>query len=568
MLTKNNLVLSLLVFLGIILFVFRSLVINISTNLIDWYDYPLVVWIISQNVDKILALEFSNFFTTNAFYPLTFTLLFAENLIVPSLLAVPFSLFTNNQILVFNLVFLLTFLLNYISLYLFWDKLFKNAILSFLGALFVIFSPFFFNQLGHFQMMSYWPFFFGFYFILEYKERGRNINLILAGIFAVAQFLSSVYLAIYFLLSVALYYFIQFVFENKRWATIKSLVTVFLTFLIVGSVFIKGYLYMKTLHEIERPYGEFVTYSAHLTDYIFTKGSNALFYDIPLIEKWNVYNKHGIGETASFPGFLLTSLFIFGLLRFSFPKKRLSIALNLDKERSFFISLVLIGFIFSLGPRLSVNGAFVDIPLPYHLFLKSIPLLESIRVAARWSFLLYAGVAYFALTYLKKRYSLSLLLIVFVFFTLEYMPLRIQTHSEVYIEKADVVLNEICDEEKKVVLEIPVTHLYAKGGPITGLNYISKTVLASSHHGCYLVNGYAGFDFPYLQKLQDDIYTAAHEGDVNKLYRILSARNVDLVIFNKTFITDENLLATEDLLIAMEQHSHFSKITHEIYLLK
>ena len=149
-----------LCFLFLFGFVFRELLFNISTHLYDWGDGPYIIWVIFQNIQKIKSLDFLHFFDTNAFYPHKMTLLFSDILLPQSLIALPFSLIIKNPIFVFNIVFFITFIFNYCGAFLLWNKLFKNTLLAFFGSLLVVFSPFFHLQLGHFQMMSYWPFFF------------------------------------------------------------------------------------------------------------------------------------------------------------------------------------------------------------------------------------------------------------------------------------------------------------------------------------------------------------------------------------------------------------------------
>ena len=190
-----------LIFLIIFVFVFRSLILNLTTHLLDWLDYPLVIWIIHQNLEKITALNFANFFNSNAFYPHTHTLLFADSQLPQTLIALPFSFLSKNPILVFNFVFIITFILNYFSSFLFWKTIFKKKYLAFLGALLTVFSVFLHLEISHFQMLSFWPFFFSLYFLLKQKDNERLKNIFLAGLFLAIQFLACVYLGIFLWLS-------------------------------------------------------------------------------------------------------------------------------------------------------------------------------------------------------------------------------------------------------------------------------------------------------------------------------------------------------------------------------
>lgn len=60
----------------IFIFVFRNLLVNFKTDLILNGDYLFIIWQMYRNINKILKLDFANFFETNAFYPNKLTLLF------------------------------------------------------------------------------------------------------------------------------------------------------------------------------------------------------------------------------------------------------------------------------------------------------------------------------------------------------------------------------------------------------------------------------------------------------------------------------------------------------------
>ncbi len=176
---------------------FRSLLLNLSTNLVDWRDYAYVTWVINQNISHLKSLDFPNLFNTNAFYPYTQTLFLSDTLLTPSIIGVVFSFFTKNPVLNFNLVFISTFILNYISVYLVWKKIFKNSLISFIGSLAIVFSAFFYIEIGHFQMQNYWPFFLAIFFLIDTDIRKLKLKSLLVGIFLAIQFLASIYLAFF-----------------------------------------------------------------------------------------------------------------------------------------------------------------------------------------------------------------------------------------------------------------------------------------------------------------------------------------------------------------------------------
>src|SRR3989344_2048601 len=259
-----------LFFLTLFAFVFRSLLLNLSSALIDWRDYSLMLWIIFQHIDKIIHLNFTNYFSTNAFFPHPYSLLFSDLLLPQALLTLPLYLLSNNLVLSFNIVFVLTFILNYFSSFLFWKLLFKKDSLAFFGSILLVFSPFFHMELSHFQMMSYWPFLFALYFLFRNETIRRKLNIILIGLFLSIQFLSSVYLAIFLITTIVFYFLISLVSNKKLKLDLINFVLIFSIFILLCGFFIKGYSDMKQAYYLKRNLEEYINYSAQISDYVFS----------------------------------------------------------------------------------------------------------------------------------------------------------------------------------------------------------------------------------------------------------------------------------------------------------
>ncbi len=247
----KNQIFHLTCFLAIFFFVFRNLLTNLTTNLIDWRDYLLMIWIMSQNVLKIQHLNFINYFDSNTFFPHKYALLFSDLLIPQAIISLPFFIISNNLILIFNLAFILTFILNYISSYFFWRILFKNYLVAFFGSLFIVFSPFFHITLDHFQMLSYWPFFFSLFFLIRYEENKNIKNVLLCSLFLAIQFLASVYLAVFLIFSIEIYLLLNLMTTKRIKDFLKINLIVFITFFAIDGVFIKGYIDVKNYYHIK-----------------------------------------------------------------------------------------------------------------------------------------------------------------------------------------------------------------------------------------------------------------------------------------------------------------------------
>ena len=370
--------------------------------------------------------------------------------------------------------------------------------------------------------------------------------------------------------SILLFYLSQLLFRNKKIEPLKHFLTIFAIFILIDGIFIKGYLDTQKTYNIHREPREYIQYSAQLSDYVFTNPIRSVIHQSKILQKWNYFDKNG-STKAAFPGFLLFTLVIFGLFNFKKNKELFKITLNVNKEKLFFLGLSFFGLLFSLGPRMSFNGKYVEIPLlPYYLLLKFVPFLNSVRAPVRWSFLFYFGLIYFSLAALfrinqKKIHFKLLIPVIVVIFTLEYLPINIQTHSESYINNQYEILKGLCSEKPQVLLEIPVTHMSAGKNIGEGLNYITKVELASVYHKCFLINGYSGYDLPSLFSLPNQLDKLVGQGDSYSFFELLKEKKATIVKLNKDLM-DENLSKSyEKLLLKLSQEGKLEKLSDKLY---
>lgn len=521
--------------------IFKDLIVNVSTNLIDWRDYSYLTWVVNQNLTHLKTLDFQNLFNQNAFYPYKNTLFLSDTLLTQAVLGVPVSFFTNNPILIFNTIFVTTIFLNYISSYLLFYKLFNKKLVAFVGGLSMVFSPFFFTQIGHFQMQSYWPFIFALYFVLK----GKNV---LAGFFLVIQFLASVYVAFFGLVAISIFFAVKTVKEKKLKNSLIKLVMILITFLLLGGVFINGYLSSKRSFEIQRNVGEYLSYSAKLSDYLFPK-QNGIFYQNRVVKKILTYNSHHLGETASFPGFFLGLFFILGLIKFRNSKSEFSLLFSSNLLDLFFLAIMIVGFIFSLG-------------YPYIPFVKFLPFFDTIRGVSRWSFLFYFGVVYFSMKFISKIDRAWVLSIAAIFLILDVLPTPITTIQDRYLNKNDEALKGLCSKEKAIILEIPVTHFDSGENIAEGLTYITKRLLATSYNNCTLVNGYSGYDLPSIQNLMNDLQQAKTPND---FYVVVKASGANYISVNKSVLPQNLYTNIETQLSSLERNKKLIPVGDGVY---
>jgi len=550
-----------ILFVVVLLFIFRDLVGNMSTNLPDWRDYAFITWITNQNINHIKTLDFANIFNTNAFFPYTNTLFLSETFFTLSLVGLPISLFVKDPIILFNLLFLLTFVLNYASLFLFWKKITKSEGVAFIGSVATVFSPYFYAQFGHFQMITYWPLMFSLYFLVDSKRNKKKLFLV--GLFLAIQFLASVYLTYFLCVAILLYLFFDFLKNRNIKSVLVSFFIIFSLFLALDGVFIKGYMNTQKYFGVKREYGEYVGYSAHLTDYLFPRQQSYL-YNNTFFKKWNAYNKHNLGEVASFPGFVLTITALLGIFGFKNSKYSLVVIFKKEAERYWFLSLVAIGFLFSLGPRLNFNGVYSGIPTIYTLLLK-IPFVEAIRGLERWSFLFYFGLTYFSLLYIKTIKKRYVLFIVLTILLLELAPFKTLTYAGSYINNNDEVLRDICSIQKTAILEIPVTHFDTTGSIAEGVSYITTRELATLYNHCHLINGYTGYDLPSIANTKNQIYESIASKDSQGFYKTISESGAQILVLNRKNLLPETITTFNKFLLELVKTSQLKPLGKDVY---
>lgn len=530
----------------------------------DWLDYPFTIWTINQNLDKIKTLNFLNFFNTNSFYPHKMTLLFSDVLLPQSLIALPLSYLFGSPILVFNIVFIITFVLNYLSSYIFWKQIFKKDLIAFFGSLFIVFSVYTHYLLVHFQMLCFWPYFLSLYFLFKNEEKKDIKNIFFVGLFLSVQFLTSSYISIFLIFTIFVYFILKLIFSHLNRETFKNLFLIFFIFALIDGVFIKGYIDVQRHYGIKRDIGEHINYSAHVTDYLFSTHIKSAVHQSSLLTRWNSFDKHRNGENMGFPGFLLIGLSLLGLFKVIKSKTEYRVGLELASDELFFFTLAIAGLLFSFGPRLNFNGSYVHIPSIYALFIK-IPPFNLVRSLARWGFIFYFGLAYFALSFLDRIKKREIFFLIFIFFILEYLPFNLQAHKEEYLNSQYTLLKNICKREKKVLLELPVTHFSAGKNIIDGLNYISKVQLAGVYHKCYLVNGYSGFDIPTLQLLQGKVDFFLDQMDINEFTSLIKKNGINIVKFNPEAAPKDRADSYLKFMKVLNTNLNFKKISQSAF---
>jgi len=506
-----------------ILFYWKNILLGISTKLIAWNDEPFVIWVLQNNIKHFRTLDFAHLYETNALYGFSNSLSFAEHLFFPSLIVTVLSFFISSPIAQFNILFILNHILIYVCAYILLNRFTKNMWALTIGSFFFAFCPYFFTQVGHSQMVFYWPLLLSLYFLLAPKITIKT--LIATGVWAGLQFLSSVYLGIIALFIITLFYFVQAIFKKRLPDVCRELGIVILVFFIVSLVSIIGYVRMNLQYHPQRDYGDYVTFAANTTDYFFTHNQNSLLQKALFGKVATKYDKHTVGEMAAFVGVFPLLCIILYFFKFVRVKKMIEFKIPFDETKLFLFLLILCGFIFSLGPRLNVNGYYTGIPLPYHILLKIFPPLGIMRAVARWYFLMSLASGIIVVicidklllvsAFVKKGVIISVLL--FLAMYIEFYPSPIGASSKIWITPTTRFLRAQCAHSPAPLLEYPFEISDTQNHRVENLRYRTEILLASTQFACPILSGFSGYEPPKNLQFQSQLLNAKSTNELEIL---------------------------------------------------
>ena len=539
----------------LVFFYWKNTLFNISDHLYDWNDTLYFIWLIQNTIHNVTSFDFNHLYETTAMYPFKFSLSFGEQFLFPSLIALLISQFNQNPIFQLNFLLVLNHILIFVSFYLLVSLFVKNFWSKIISSFYFSFSPYFFAQLVHFQMVFFWPLLLSLFFLFKDKDSKKTgkKNLLFSGLFLGIQFMSSVYLGTMGLLAIVLFFAIRLFFERKFISLAKQAVILLIVFLLTAGISIYGYMLAKKEYGGKRDIREFIIYSAHLSDYIFpVRNQTSFLYQNPIFVRWNSLDHHNLGEKASFIGILPSVIIFLYLLRCKKDKNILCLSVNLNKFTLFLVTLGVISFIFSLGPRLNVNGSYLHIPLPYHLVLMNFSLIEFLRALARWfsmvslttALLIALGLDKFFESLTKKISPKSIFvigLLIFILFIIEFYPKPLSVSSKQWWDKSyEYMKSELCINKRPAVLEYPFVYRNYDGNIIKDLQYKMVILLASTQHSCKILSGFSGYEPPEYIKIKEQLDNNGLDENDLKLMRKLGFNYIKL---NKFAISEEERIS-------------------------
>jgi len=370
------------------LFIFTPYSLRIKTSLPNSIDPVFYAWNLMHNYTSA-AHGFKNLLDTNIFYPERNTLALSDTLFAQTVFVSPILALTHNPVLAENLYILATFPLAAVSMFFLCLYLTKSPWASALSGIFYAFSIPRIGQIGHIPALSSQWLPLVFLFLIRWIREGKFRYLFSMFFFFLLSITSTVYFAIFLIPLAPVIIFFEL--KKERVFTIfRQLLILLVPAIIILGIVLFPYIRLRMDYPgIRRSLDDAARLSATPIDYLSVLPTSWLA-DIGFPTNTN--------ERALFPTFTLIILAIMSLRK-----------INL----SFFLLAIFAG-ILSLGPY------FGTVKLPYYYLYKIFPLLESIRVPARFSIFVILGLSVFAsYTIAKLEKRKELIIIIFLIFLTE-----------------------------------------------------------------------------------------------------------------------------------------------------
>ncbi len=376
-------ILALIAYILLAIVLTYPLVLDFATHVVgDGSDDPALAWNLWWVPFSILNLGKSPLYTDYMFYPIGLNLAFYTLTYLNAFLSVPLQ-FAFNLVVAANVNLLFSFAVSGFGAYLLVKYLLQNSESSSLaafvaGALYAFSSnKFLYASLGQFNIASsHWiPFYILFLVKLTHARSTYHVSRItfygfLLGLFLLFQALSEFIFASFLIIFTALY-LMYWLIANRH--HLSSLSSQLLSLLVAAFTFTIPMLpILIAMIQDMVTEGDFIQSGLGFAD-VFS--SDALGFFVPghlhpIFGELEKAQFHFAYTNFAYLGFVALALALLALWKI--PRVRI--------WGIFGAIFVLI----SLGPVLRVNGARLDLPLPFDLLLE-IPLVKGNRYPSRWS---------------------------------------------------------------------------------------------------------------------------------------------------------------------------------------
>jgi signal peptidase I len=463
-------------------------------------DSGLIVWVINQTVLKIPS-DIGNIFNGNIFYPYKNTLAYSDMLIVSAILSyLPVKItgepvFANTFTLVSGQILTITII------YLWWREISGNTWSSLIAALSFGLSQIRFVYSAHLQMWNMQWFLLSAYFFWKFDRSKKRYLFYLALLFAVIQAWESLFpLVLILLVDIVVAHNDLQTLVKKYW---RHFILIFSLFIILTFPVLSTYFQVAQEFSYVRPIREVAHFSMGVDELLGDYFSPALFglFIFVVVAKWKTLVKN-------------------------------------KKELIWIMVVLVVSFIFALGPVLKWQGSTVKIfsnifiPLPYGILYYVFPFLKAFRTASRYIWLTgfaMSGIIALGLKEFNFRKN-KLALLAFFAIPIIFSGKITQIYKIPSKSEYPSVYSWLKEQPGDVILELPI-YTWANGD-ITQKE--TNRMIFSLYHGKKLVNGYSGFFPPEWLDFVAKINRNFPNDETDEL---LHKRGVNYIVVDKQLIT-------------------------------
>jgi hypothetical protein len=302
----------------------------------------------------------------NIFHPLRYTLGMDEPVLGTTLLVLPLALFTDDAVLLYNVVRLLTFVFSALTAFWLAGELGAGEWIALLAGALFAFSPIRTDQVAHLSTLGtqWWPLVL--LFTIRFAKQGRAKDALLAALFFVLAFLACGYHGV---IAAAVLPPALLVLFWGRWQRLKLGA---LAAVLAGLALLPVYrMHQKALEPERYARGteETILYSAPVESFLATNSWNRIYGEVTDAFRAS-------GPNNLFPGLVVPGLVVAGLVALRRKGEWPS------REAWALAALLVAAALVALGPRVRAFGADLG-PGPWALLRETIPLFQMIRVTSR-----------------------------------------------------------------------------------------------------------------------------------------------------------------------------------------
>lgn len=417
----------------------------------------------------------------NIFHPLRYTLGLDEPVFGTTLLALPLALFTEDAVLLYNVVRLLTFLFSALTAYWLARELGVGEWLALLGGALFAFSPIRTDQVAHLSTLGTQWLPLVVLFAVRYARSGKTRDALLCGLFFVLAFAACGYHGV---LGLAI---LPPAFLVLLWGRWRLFPKVLLATALAGLALLPLYLMHKRGLDQEhytRNTEETIQYSAPVEAFLATSSWNWIYGELTDATRTTSSNN-------LFPGLVVPGLALAGAVVLWRRRERPS------REAMALGVMALTAALVALGPQVRAFGHDL-MPGPWGLLRDTVPVFQMIRVTSRAGALFalpLAMLAVMGLSVLRPRRVVVALVAALGLAETLIVPIPMPGWSKIIDtrEEPPPVYGWLAEQPgRDVIVHLPMFDVYSlERRPAF---HESIYMVYSTLHWKPMVNGYAGIE--------------------------------------------------------------------------